>query len=105
MKLPIRKNKRWGYYACVTWVRQDFSMLIRYIEKLQNEYGGFLPPKEMNDLKALICWTYDNVIKYFDVDELSEEKESLLHALDAYRWGQFVNLAKLLAEPYINLEE
>lgn len=105
MKLPERKNKQWTYSACVAWVRQDFSMLLRKIDQFHNEYNGFLPPKELNDLRRIICWAYNNARKYFEVDELSEEKESLLHALDAYHWEQIVNLAKLLAEPYANLEE
>lgn len=101
MDLEVRKDVASFNSTYARWVKGDIYALERQIAKARIKKDGYF---YKNDYSRLVVWTkcaFATIANYFIfTDEMCDERDSLIRALETLNAEQFKAVALLIIEPY-----
>ena len=101
MDLEVRKDVASFNSTYARWVKDDIDALERQIAKARIKKDGYF---YKSDYERLVVWTkcvFATIANYFIfADEMCDERDSLIRALETFNAEQFKAVALLIIEPY-----
>ena len=100
MDLEVRKDRAFnGIYA--VWVKDDINAFEREMAKARIKKDGYFYKNDRARLFARANFAFHSLVNYFIfTDEMRDEHNALVRALETLNAEQFKTFASLIIEPY-----
>ena len=103
MDLEVRKDRAFSDIYAV-WVKDDINAFEREMAKARIKKDGYFYKNDRARLFARANFAFRSLVNYFIfTDEMYDERNALVRALETLNAEQFKAVASLIIEPYKNI--